>query len=200
MAQKKIKISEEQAKKLTDKLPKKVQESMFDLYKYNAVQPSEGTLTEMRPIFRMTENQLKMVTERTRLVETVGESDPYIRTLESNDIDDYINVVKDMDILFSKVNIRYFIKLEHKAYGIRSIDLDPISIEIYGSLQGETMQDRDFEIIVERGTITSNTLGVELPQTVEINTEKSDYTYGGIYITGIQLEVEGGKFLITLTY
>jgi hypothetical protein len=122
----------------------------------------------------------------------------------------------DVYLSFNKAIAKYNLSIEYKSYGIKSIELIPISVSLMGTLDLTGDNDsfeKSFEITIEGNEIKDNTLSGESTVGEYGNINISDLTNDNVmltskrlsdnqsfYLTGIEINEKVGRFLIEFQY
>jgi hypothetical protein len=122
----------------------------------------------------------------------------------------------DVYLSFNKAIAKYNLSIEYKSYGIKSIELIPISVSLMGTLDLTGDNDsfeKSFEITIEGNEIKDNTLSGEFTVGEYGNINISDLTNDNVmltskrlsdnqsfYLTGIEINEKVGRFLIEFQY
>jgi hypothetical protein len=122
----------------------------------------------------------------------------------------------DVYLSFNKAIAKYNLSIEYKSYGIKSIELIPISVSLMGTLDLTGDNDsfeKSFEITIEGNEIKDNTLSGEFTVGGYGNINVSDLTNDNVmltskrlsdnqsfYLTGIEINEKVGRFLIEFQY
>jgi hypothetical protein len=199
----------------------------------------------MGNLYRITELQLDKILQNKNVTKNIDEEsinevdgNANVFTIETTNIDlynenlnllfkDYVkpgtkNVILvdgnefDVYLSFNKAIAKYNLSIEYRSYGIKSIELIPISITLMGDLDLTGDNDsfeKSFEITIEGNEIKDNTLsgGFTVGKYGDINisdltndnvmlTSKRISDNQSFYLTGIEINEKVGRFLIEFQY
>jgi hypothetical protein len=199
----------------------------------------------MGNLYRITELQLDKILQNKNVTKNIDEDsinevdgNANVFTIETTNIDlynenlnllfkDYVkpgtkNVILvdgnefDVYLSFNKAIAKYNLSIEYRSYGIKSIELIPISITLMGDLDltgDDDSFEKSFEITIEGNEIKDNTLsgGFTVGKYGDINisdltndnvmlTSKRISDNQSFYLTGIEINEKVGRFLIEFQY
>jgi hypothetical protein len=199
----------------------------------------------MGNLYRITELQLDKILQNKNVTKNIDEEsinevdgNANVFTIETTNIDlynenlnllfkDYAkpgtkNVILvdgnefDVYLSFNKAIAKYNLSIEYRSYGIKSIELIPISITLMGDLDltgDDDSFEKSFEITIEGNEIKDNTLsgGFTVGKYGDINisdltndnvmlTSKRISDNQSFYLTGIEINEKVGRFLIEFQY
>jgi hypothetical protein len=199
----------------------------------------------MGNLYRITELQLDKILQNKNVTKNIDEEsinevdgNANVFTIETTNIDlynenlnllfkDYVkpgtkNVILvdgnefDVYLSFNKAIAKYNLSIEYRSYGIKSIELIPISITLMGDLDltgDDDSFEKSFEITIEGNEIKDNTLsgGFTVGKYGDINisdltndnvmlTSKRISDNQSFYLTGIEINEKVGRFLIEFQY
>jgi hypothetical protein len=199
----------------------------------------------MGNLYRITELQLDKILQNKNVTKNIDEEsinevdgNANVFTIETTNIDlynenlnllfkDYVkpgtkNVILvdgnefDVYLSFNKAIAKYNLSIEYRSYGIKSIELIPISVTLMGDLDLTGDNDsfeKSFEITIEGNEIKDNTLsgGFTVGKYGDINisnltndnvmlTSKRVSDNQSFYLTGIEINEKVGRFLIEFQY
>jgi hypothetical protein len=199
----------------------------------------------MGNLYRITELQLDKILQNKNVTKNIDEEsinevdgNANVFTIETTNIDlynenlnllfkDYVkpgtkNVILvdgnefDVYLSFNKAIAKYDLSIEYRSYGIKSIELIPISITLMGDLDltgDDDSFEKSFEITIEGDKIKDNTLsgGFTVGKYGDINisdltndnvmlTSKRISDNQSFYLTGIEINEKVGRFLIEFQY
>jgi hypothetical protein len=199
----------------------------------------------MGNLYRITELQLDKILQNKNVTKNIDEEsinevdgNANVFTIETTNIDlynenlnllfkDYVkpgtkNVILvdgnefDVYLSFNKAIAKYNLSIEYRSYGIKSIELIPISVTLMGDLDLTGDNDsfeKSFEITIEGNEIKDNTLsgGFTVGKYGDINisdltndnvmlTSKRISDNQSFYLTGIEINEKVGRFLIEFQY